>query len=203
MTCQAEKEKVDAYLLKHQQWHSVLNPARQVLLESGLVETVKWGAPAYTLNGKNLISMMGFKHHCALWFHHGFLLRDTHQLLAKARERRARGMRQWRFEAGDTLPIRYLQAFIIQTIANHNAGKGLEPRSPSQQKTDIPDELAAAMAENRKLQKAFVGLTPGRQREYANHIASAKQKATRLKRLEKAIPLIEQGVGLHDKYRNC
>ncbi len=32
---------------------------------------------------------------------------------------------------------------------------------------------------------------------------AAKQAATRQRRIEKIVPMIEAGIGLHDKYRNC
>ena len=41
------------------------------------------------------------------------------------------------------------------------------------------------------------------QREYADYIESAKREATKITRLEKIIPLIEKGIGLNDKYKNC
>ena len=42
-----------------------------------------------------------------------------------------------------------------------------------------------------KAKKAFDALTVGKQREYAEHIASAKQDKTRASRLAKIIPMIE------------
>jgi uncharacterized protein YdeI (YjbR/CyaY-like superfamily) len=39
------------------------------------------------------------------------------------------------------------------------------------------------------------------QREYAEHIASAKREATKQTRIDKVLPMIVSGVGLHDKYR--
>ncbi|MCG8414407.1 MAG: YdeI/OmpD-associated family protein [Pseudomonadales bacterium] len=200
MTTQSDKKKVDAYIKKHEQWQQVMTAARKVLLESGLEETVKWGAPAYTLEGKNLVGMVGFKNHCALWFHNGVYLNDPDKRLINAQEGRTRGLRQWRFETGDKLLVRPLKTFVKETIANQKAGKEVKPKK---QRLNVPTELAAAMKKSKKLQNAFAGLTPGRQREYADHIGSAKQEATRLKRLEKARPLIEAGVGLNDKYKNC
>ena len=64
-------------------------------------------------------------------------------------------------------------------------------------------ELEHAFAKADKLKTAFLNLTPGKQREYTEHIASAKQEATRLRRLDKCIPMILSGTGLHDKYKNC
>lgn len=51
--------------------------------------------------------------------------------------------------------------------------------------------------------ESFKSLTPGKQREYCEHIATAKREATKLSRLEKIKPMILKGIGLHDKYKNC
>jgi len=61
--------------------------------------------------------------------------------------------------------------------------------------------LKEALALDGELSDAFETLTPGKQREYAEHIATAKQEKTRLSRLEKCIPMIKSGTGLHDKYK--
>ena len=72
-------------------------------------------------------------------------------------------------------------------------------RAPAQDLTST--ELAAALAKDPKAAAAFAALTPGRQREYATHINSAKREATRQKRVEDALPLIRAGKGLNDRYR--
>lgn len=68
---------------------------------------------------------------------------------------------------------------------------------------ELPPELAAALKKRAKAKKGYDALTPGKQREYANYIAGAKRDATKQSRIEKILPMIEAGVGLHDKYRNC
>ncbi len=50
---------------------------------------------------------------------------------------------------------------------------------------------------------SFKALTPGKQREYCSYVADAKREATKLTRIEKITPMILNGVGLHDKYKNC
>lgn len=40
---------------------------------------------------------------------------------------------------------------------------------------------------------------PGRQRGYALHFAGAKQPATRIRRIEKYLPAILAGKGMHDR----
>ena len=52
---------------------------------------------------------------------------------------------------------------------------------------------------NTALREAFLKLTPGRQRQYHLHFTGAKQSATRESRVEKAIPLILDGMGLNDR----
>ncbi|MDT0687112.1 DUF1801 domain-containing protein [Autumnicola psychrophila] len=37
---------------------------------------MKWGAPVYTLEGKNVIGLAAFKNHCAMWFFNGASLKE-------------------------------------------------------------------------------------------------------------------------------
>lgn len=193
--------KIIAYIKKQQAWAKLLAALRKILCSSELSETVKWGAPAYTLDGKLLITIAGFKNHCGIWFHQGVFLKDSKNKLCNAQEGVTRGMRQWRFEAGDVIDSKLVKAYIEESIRNERAGKRIVPQR--KKSLTLPSELSAALDKNSSLKKKFSELTPGRQREYANHIASAKQEKTRLSRLEKATPLILQGGGLFDKYKNC
>ncbi len=193
-------KRVDAYIKKHDRWSSQLAKLREILLGGGLEEAIKWGSPTYTLDGKNLVGLSAFKNHCALWFHNGSFLKDSEKKLFNAQEGRTRGLRQWRFEEGDKIPVRLVKSYVQEAIQNHKSGKRITPKKKA---LSVPAELEAAFAKSAKLKKAFEQLTPGKQREYAEHIGSAKQEKTRLTRLEKAKPLILQGGGLYDKYKNC
>jgi uncharacterized protein YdeI (YjbR/CyaY-like superfamily) len=46
-------------------------------------------------------------------------------------------------------------------------------------------------------------LSPGKQRDYCEHIELAKQEKTKLARIEKIKPMLLKGIGLYDKYKNC
>ena len=48
---------------------------------------------------------------------------------------------------------------------------------------------------------SFEKLTPGKQKEYILYIDESKQEATKIKRLEKIIPMILAGQGLNDRYK--
>jgi uncharacterized protein YdeI (YjbR/CyaY-like superfamily) len=173
---------------------------RAILNASVLVETVKCCYQSYILDSSILISLARFKNHCAIWFHQGVFLEDVKSVLVSAQEGTAKGMCQLRIEEGSKINKRLVKACVIETIANHHAGKKVTPTKKTLQ---ISAELDAALKKGSKLKVAFNTLTPGKQREYADHIASAKQEKMRITRMEKAAPLILQGVGLHDKYKNC
>jgi len=192
--------RVDAYLEKQADWQEHLSALRSILLSTGLTEAIKWGAPAYLLDGKIVASIVGFRNHCALWFHQGALLQDKQARLVNAQDGKTKALRQWRFEAGDTLNKRLVKSYLIEAIDNQRAGKSV---SPMKKQLELCKEFVAALKNDSALNQSFGSLTPGKQREYAEHVSTAKQAKTRLSRLEKIRPMVLAGKGLNDKYRNC
>ena len=77
-------------------WQPELQTLRQIALESGLKEEIKWGVPVYTLDNKNLISVSAFKANAVLSFFKGVLLKDEHQVLQTPGER-SQSVRLFRF----------------------------------------------------------------------------------------------------------
>jgi uncharacterized protein YdeI (YjbR/CyaY-like superfamily) len=63
--------------------------------------------------------------------------------------------------------------------------------------------LKDAFGSDKTFKAAYNNLTPGKQREYAAYVSEAKREATQLSRITKIIPMIKEGKGLHDKYKNC
>lgn len=194
-------KNVDQYIVNHPNWEEELKQLREIVNSTGLEETVKWGGPVYTLEGKNVIGIGAFKNHCALWFFQGALLKDNTDLLVNAQEGKTKALRQIRFEKGEKLPLKELKKYIKEAIRNQKEGKELKP--DTNKSTDIPIELETAFQQDRALKKAFKDLSPGKQREYCQHVSEAKRETTKTKRLEKIIPMIKAGVGLNDKYKNC
>lgn len=195
-----KKRTVDEYIGKHEQWKNELLALRRLILSTPLQETVKWGGPVYTADGKNIVGMGAFKEFVSLWFFQGALLKDAHRKLVSA-QASTKALRQWRFtslveiEQQADLIVLYLE----EALANHEKGKEIKP--DRDKPLDVPPELQAALARDRALQEKFEALSKMRKREYADYIAEAKREATKQKRLEKIIPMILDGVGLHDKYR--
>jgi uncharacterized protein YdeI (YjbR/CyaY-like superfamily) len=59
----------------------------------------------------------------------------------------------------------------------------------------VPEELRERFRRDPRVKCAFEALTPGRQCSYLYHFAVAKQSATRVARIDKAIPAIFEGRG--------
>lgn len=194
-------KSVDEYIKTHNSWEKELQALRAVLQDTELEECIKWGTPVYTLNGKNVVGMAAFKNHCALWFFYGALLKENTALLYNAQEGKTKALRQIRFRKEDKIRPEILQKYIAEAIQNQREGKEIKP--VVLKKLLLPPELKDAFKADKGLEKSFLQLTKGKQREYANYIAEAKREAKKRSRLEKIKPMIKNGEGLHDKYKNC
>jgi len=194
--------KIEAYFETEHSFKDAILTLRSIINRTALEETFKWSAPVYTLNGKNVAGLGRFKHHFGVWFFNGSLINDKYGRLHNAQEGKTKALRQLRYTDASEIKEDELLYYLNEAISNQK--KALEVKAvKSVKKVVLPIELTSAFSINKNLEKAFKALTPGRQKEYAEHIASAKQEKTRLSRLEKATPLILDGKGLHDKYKNC
>ena len=194
-------KSADEFYAKAPLWRDELAALRKALAVSGLTEEIKWGAPCYTLNGDNVVGVGAFKSHFALWFFQGALLKDEAKVLVNAQEGRTKAMRQWRMASAADIKPRIVASYVKEAAALAKAGKTVAKSAPK--KLTVPAELTAALKKDKKAEVSFKALTPGRQREYADHVSEAKQAATRDKRVAKILPMIRAGVGLNDKYKNC
>ena len=192
---------VDEYIDHFEEYQRELKLLRKTALSVGLEETVKWGAPVYTVNGKNVLGLGAFKSYVGLWFHQGALLKDKSKKLLNAQEGKTKALRQWRFDSFEEMDAKLIRSYMEEAVANQQAGKEIKPER--KKPLVIPDELAAALDDDPKLKACFEEFTLGKKREFADHISEAKRAETKTKRLEKIIPMILEKKGLHDKYRNC
>ncbi len=172
---------------------------RRILLALPLEETVKWGSPCYTYQGKNVVGIGGFKQYFGLWFFQGALLEDTADRLVNAQEGKTKALRQWRMQSAADIEPATIRRYVKEAIRLVESGQEIAPsRNPS---LEVPAELEQGPRKTRGARTAFRALTPGRQREYARYISEAKRAATRASRVEKVLPMILAGSGLNDRYR--
>ena len=190
---------VDDYIAESGQWQAELTRIREILAATELREEVKWGGPCYTFDGRNVVGMAGFKSYFGLWFHQGALLKDDQQVLVNAQEGTTKALRQWRMQSAMEIRPAVIRKYVKEAIQLVKDGRQIGPEKRSA--PVVPPELGKALAKSKSAQQKFNELTPGKQREYAEYIASAKRDDTKQKRLDKILPMIRSGVGLNDRYR--
>lgn len=179
-------------------WKGGILALRKILLSTELEEELKWGMPVYTLNKKNVAGIGSFKEYFGIWFYQGVFLKDPADVLINAQKGTTKGLRQWRFRSLDEIDETLIRSYIMEAIENQKAGKEIKAEK---KKVGMPDELSEALKSDAALEKAFQNFTPARQHEFMEHIGSAARTATRLRRLEKVLPLIKRGEGLNDRYK--
>ena len=188
--------KVDALLRNAKKWQEEFRELRKIVLACGLTEDVKWRHPCYTLDGKNVVLIHGFKEYCALLFMKGALLKDTKSILTAPGAVQAG--RQIKFtnvrQITEMKPT--LTAYIREAIETEKAGLKVKLKKTADFK--IPDEFKKKLNDMPALKSAFQALTPGRQRGYLFYFSGAKQSKTREARIEKWMPQILKGKGLDD-----
>lgn len=194
-----KNNSVDGYILKKDKWQNELKLLRRLLNATELEETVKWGSPCYTINGKNVVSVGAFKEFVALWFFQGALLKDKDKVLINAQEGTTKALRQWRFFAVDEIHPQQVQKYVKEAIENQKLGREILPQR--KKSLVIPSHLSEALRGNSNLKTCFDQFTTGKQREFADYIASAKRIKTRKNRLQKIIPMILRKEGLNDRYK--
>lgn len=190
---------VDEYILNAETGRDILIVLREILKNTELTETVKWGAPVYTIDGKNVVGIGSFKSYAGLWFYQGALLADKAKVLINAQEDVTKALRQWRFNSADEIDEKLLLEYLAEAIKNERQGKKIMP--DKNKPLVIPEELENALNDDAILKACFSGFTKGCQREFAQYVSDAKRAETRLSRVEKIIPMILEKKGLNDKYR--
>lgn len=179
-------------------WPEELDALKAIISKTPLVETIKWGAPVYTYNNKNVLGVMGFRNFFTLWFYKGFFLKDEAGVLVNAQEGTTKSLRQWRFTSKNEINEKLILQYINEAIEVEKAGKQIKP---AKKVIAVPDALQSAFDADVDFSTAFAKLTQSKQNDYNEYIALAKQEKTLQARLEKIKPMILGGKGLHDKYK--
>ena len=183
---------------KTNQWSEELDKLHAIISKTPLIETTKWGGPVYTYNNKNIVGLGGFKSYFGIWFYNGVFLKDEKKLLINANEENTKSLRQMRFNSANEIDEKLILSYINEAIEIEDKGLFI----PKEKKeTIIPTILEVELDKNSLLKEKFNSFTPYKQREFIEHITSAKQEKTQITRLEKIIPMILEGKGLNDKYR--
>lgn len=178
-------------------WQIELKRLREIVLDSGLTEELKWSVPCYTLNGSNVVIVSALKNHAVISFFKGALMADAHGMLEKPGEN-SQLARVIRFSSDRAIQDAEvaLRDYLREAILVEESG--VKPELNTRSEAALPEELERKLDALPALRSAWDKLTPGRRRGYLLHFAAAKQSKTRVARIEKHIPAILEGRGMHD-----
>jgi uncharacterized protein YdeI (YjbR/CyaY-like superfamily) len=179
-----------------ERWKAEIAALQKILSGFDLREERKWGKPCYTVDGKNVVIIQGFKDYCALGFFQGALLKDPKKLLVQLGQVQAARVMKFTSATEIAAKANTIKACLREAVAAAKAGKKVETKPRA---LPVPAELKAKFREDPRLKRAFEALTPGRQRGYLYHFAGAKQSATRTARIERAMPAIFAGRGFLER----
>lgn len=179
-------------------WGEELRLLRSILQGSGLTEELKWSAPCYTHDGRNILMLSALRESVTISFFRGTQMRDPENILEKPGEN-SRFVRYIRFK--DTQTIASLKttilSYIREAIDLETSSRRTDARNEAP--LEYPDELVHMFRSNPEFEAAFSALTPGRQRGYLIHFLSAKQSKTKTARIEKCMPKIFTGKGWNER----
>ena len=161
-------------------------------------ESIKWGAPAFLVDGKILLIMAAFKAHAALNFWRG------QELSGGEAEGDAMGQFGKIATVGDLPSDAELDRLIREAAALAKTAPAPrkvkhEPKAPA----ELHPEFAAALDSAPAAKATLDRFPPGARRDYLDWIAEAKQDATRQKRIATAIEWLSEGKKRHWKYEDC
>ncbi|HVZ22101.1 MAG TPA: YdeI/OmpD-associated family protein [Vicinamibacterales bacterium] len=182
-------------------WAAEIAAMRRVLAplakQHAMKEERKWAKPTYTVDGKNVVIMQGFKEYFALGFFQGALLKDPKKVLVQLG--RVQAGRVMKFASAKEIGAKAatIRAYVREAIGVEKAGLRVTPKKTSD--FPVPEELIARFRSDPPFKRAFEALTPGRQRSYLYHFAAARQSATRMARIDRAMPAIFAGRGFLER----
>ena len=172
-------------------WPRALRDLRQLCLEAGLVETVKWGHPCDMHAGRNIVILAALRTEARLSFFNAGLMRDPAGILTlQGPHSQSPGTIRITDNQGIGDFGAVIRSYLAEAMGYAEAGL-LPPKTPRD--ITLPVELVEALDADPEQAEAFHALTPGRQRSYVINLAGAKAAATRFSRIAKFRPHILAG----------
>ena len=193
-------ERIDTYIGRAQPFARPILERIRERVHSALPqaeETLKWSAPAFTLDGKIVLIMASFKAHASLNFWRGQELCGD--------EAKADGMGQFgKLRSLDDLPPPdELDRLIREAGELARAAPAPRKVKHAKQEAELHPQFAAALAKTPEAKAALEGFSPAARRDYVDWIAEAKRDETRQKRIASAVDWLSEGKKRNWKYEKC
>lgn len=197
----ARDPRIDAYIEHAAPFaQPILRYVRELVHEAcpEVEESIKWGMPSFSHAGGILCGMAAFKQHASFGFwRHA-------DVVGEGEPRDGMGSYGKMTSLDDLPPRTTLLAHLRKAMQLNEAGlKSPKCKPAPRPAPDTPEDLAAALANNKAANATFDAFPPGCRREYIEWIAEAKRAETRTKRLAQAIEWMAAGKRRNWKYENC
>ncbi len=152
-------KKLEAYYEHEHPFKEGISILRDLALKTKVIETLKWGSPVYTAEGKNVFWIARFKNHFGLGFFNGMFLKDPKKVLVNVQEGKTQAMRHWKFNSIGEIDPRKIVAYINEAIENEKKGMRLILGKKKKSELIIPELLKEALAENPKMEGIYCLVT--------------------------------------------
>lgn len=176
-------------------WKAEVGALRAIVLDAGLVETLKWKHPCYTDNDRNILIISKRKQCAIISFLNGALIDEPQGRFVQPgidRSVRYLGYKSVEEVNGDRA---YIETLISKAVDAKRAGLRVEPLPDE---IEYVEELRTRLDADDGFRTAFEALTPGRRRGYNLHFSQSKKSSTREARIARCEERIFQGKGLRD-----
>lgn len=191
--------RIDAYIAKAAPFAQPILTHFRALVHRALPEVeegLKWSMPAFMVGGKNVAGMAAFKAHCAIMIHGEGRMGDSEGMGGYGKVTALSDL------PGDA----ELEAGVreaAQRVATKGSARKPQPKKPPKPEIPMPQDFAAALAAAPAAKATLERFAPGQRRDYLEWITTAKQAATREKRIAQAVEWLAEGKRRNWKYESC
>src|SRR5215471_12582519 len=111
-----------------ERWQAEIAALQRILSGFDLSEARKWGKPCYTMDGRNVVIIQGFKDYCALGFFQGALLNDPKKLLVQLGQVQAARVMKFTSAKEIATKAATIEAYVREAMAAEKAGMKVETK---------------------------------------------------------------------------
>lgn len=190
-------KRIDAYIEKSADFaQPILQHLRKLIHKAcpDVEETLKWSVPSFEYKGM-FCGFAAFKAHVKFMFwKEALLTADGSNKVVIENFARISSLKE--------LPKdKEIIALVHQAMELNEKDIKLPKKAPTEKKEIVtPDDLAKALAKNKKAKAAFDKFSYSHRKEYIEWINEAKTEPTRLKRIATTVEWVSEGKGRNWKY---
>ena len=111
-------------MVYRERWEAEIAEMRRVLTGLAMKEERKWGKPTYTVDGKNIVIMQGFKECFGLGFFQGALLTDPKKVLVQLGQVHAGRVMKFTSAKDITARAATIKAYVREASQSRRPGCG-------------------------------------------------------------------------------